>query len=82
MSIESDTGGDVSATETMTVREAIRAALREEMHRDEAVFLMGEDVGVFGGVFDVSDGLLSEFGETRVRDTPISEAGFTGAGVG
>jgi pyruvate dehydrogenase E1 component beta subunit len=67
---------------TMTVREAIRAALREEMARDGDVFLMGEDVGVYGGVFEVTDGLLDEFGPERVRDTPISEAGFVGAGVG
>ncbi|NUE02203.1 alpha-ketoacid dehydrogenase subunit beta [Halorubraceae archaeon YAN] len=70
------------STETMTVREAIREAMREEMQRDEDVFLMGEDVGLFGGVFDVSNGLLEDFGEERVKDTPISEAGFLGAGVG
>ncbi|MFC6615421.1 alpha-ketoacid dehydrogenase subunit beta [Halopenitus salinus] len=81
MSVDSDVSS-ASNTETMTVREAIRAAMREEMQRDEDVFLMGEDVGLFGGVFDVSDGLLEEFGEGRVRDTPISEAGFLGAGVG
>ncbi|MFB6124230.1 MAG: alpha-ketoacid dehydrogenase subunit beta [Haloferacaceae archaeon] len=69
-------------TETMTFREAIRGALREEMERDEGVFLMGEDVGTYGGVFEVTQGLLDEFGEERVRDTPISEAGFVGAGVG
>jgi pyruvate dehydrogenase E1 component beta subunit len=68
--------------EAMTFREAIRAAMREEMHRDDEVFLMGEDVGTFGGVFQVSQGLLEEFGEERIRDTPISEAGFVGAGVG
>ena len=69
-------------TTTMTFREAIRAALREEMERDEDVFLMGEDVGVYGGVFEVTGGLLEEFGPERVRDTPISEQGFVGAGVG
>jgi pyruvate dehydrogenase E1 component beta subunit len=68
--------------ETMTFREAIRAALREEMQRDDDVFLMGEDVGTYGGVFEVTQGLMDEFGEERVRDTPISEAGFVGAGVG
>ena len=68
--------------ETGTFREAIRAAMREEMERDEDVFVMGEDVGVYGGVFEVSQGLLEEFGPERVRDTPISEAGFVGAGVG
>ena len=82
MSTETGTSGDVSDTETMTVRESVRAAMREELERDEDVFLMGEDVGLFGGVFDVSDGLYEEFGEERIRDTPISEAGFMGAGVG
>ncbi|MGM0398248.1 MAG: alpha-ketoacid dehydrogenase subunit beta, partial [Halobacteriota archaeon] len=72
----------MTETETMTVREAIRAGLREEMERDEDVFIMGEDVGAYGGVLNVTDGLLEEFDERRVRDTPISEAGFTGAGVG
>ena len=72
----------MTATETMTVREAIRAGLREEMNRDEDVFLMGEDVAEYGGVFEVTDGLLEEFDERRVRDTPISEAGFVGASVG
>jgi pyruvate dehydrogenase E1 component beta subunit len=69
-------------TETMTVREAVRAALREEMERDEDVVVFGEDVGKFGGVHAVTNGLLDEFGEDRVVDTPISEAGFTGASVG
>jgi len=62
--------------------QAIREALREEMLRDETVFLMGEDVGLFGGPFGVTKGLMEEFGEERVRDTPISEAGFIGAAVG
>jgi pyruvate dehydrogenase E1 component beta subunit len=62
--------------------EAIREALREEMQRDASVFLMGEDIGVFGGVFGVTKGLLEEFGEERVRDTPISEAAIVGAGLG
>jgi acetoin:2,6-dichlorophenolindophenol oxidoreductase subunit beta len=70
------------STETMTIRAAIREAMREEMERDEDVFVMGEDVGVFGGVFDVTGDLVEQFGEDRVRDTPISEAGFAGAGVG
>ncbi|WP_423751597.1 alpha-ketoacid dehydrogenase subunit beta [Salinirarus marinus] len=69
-------------TATTTFREAIRTALREEMERDDGVFLMGEDVGDYGGVFEVTQGLADEFGEERVRDTPISEAGFVGAGVG
>ncbi|ELZ23920.1 alpha-ketoacid dehydrogenase subunit beta [Natrinema limicola] len=69
-------------TETMTVREAIRQGLREELERDEDVYLIGEDVGVFGGVLEVTGGLYEEFGEERVRDTPISEAGFMGAATG
>ena len=63
-------------------REALGAALREELRRDERVFLMGEDIGVFGGAFKVTDGLLEEFGEKRVRDTPISENTIVGVGVG
>ena len=56
----------------MRYREALNAALREEMQRDDRVFLMGEDIGVFNGAFKVTAGLLDEFGEKRVRDTPIS----------
>ena len=63
-------------------REALREALREEMRRDERVVLMGEDIGVFGGAFKVTEGLLEEFGEERVRDTPISENTIVGVGVG
>ena len=63
-------------------REALGAALREELQRDERVLLMGEDIGVFGGAFKVTDGLLAEFGEQRVRDTPISENTIVGVGVG
>jgi pyruvate dehydrogenase E1 component beta subunit len=66
----------------MTYREALRLALREELGRDERVFLMGEEVGVFDGAYKISAGLLEEFGPDRVRDTPISEEGFVGAGVG
>lgn len=62
--------------------EAIREAMCEEMRRDPNVFLMGEDVGTFGGVWGVSQGMLAEFGEERVRDTPISEAAIVGAGLG
>jgi pyruvate dehydrogenase E1 component beta subunit len=69
-------------TQTMTVREAIREALREEMTRDEDVFLMGEDIATMGGVLDVTDDLYEVFGRDRVRDTPISEAGFIGAATG
>jgi pyruvate dehydrogenase E1 component beta subunit len=63
-------------------REAMRAAIREAMQRDDRVFLMGEDVGHYGGCYAVSLGLLEEFGPERVRDTPLSESGFVGAGIG
>jgi pyruvate dehydrogenase E1 component beta subunit len=63
-------------------REALRAAHRDAMQRDERVFLMGEDVGRYGGSYAVTKGLLAEFGEERVRDTPLSELGFVGAGIG
>jgi pyruvate dehydrogenase E1 component beta subunit len=66
----------------MRYREALNAALREELARDERVILMGEDIGVFGGAFKVTDGLLEQFGEKRVRDTPISENTIVGVGVG
>src|SRR5881394_727419 len=66
----------------MRYREAVGAALREEMDRDESVFIIGEDVGVFQGAFKVTAGLLQEFGEKRVRDTPISENTIVGMGVG
>jgi pyruvate dehydrogenase E1 component beta subunit len=65
-----------------TYREAMRAAIREAMQRDERVFLMGEDVGRYGGCFAVSLGLLKEFGPERIRDTPLSESAFVGAGIG
>lgn len=65
-----------------TIREAINEALREEMGRDERVFIMGEDIGVAGGVFKVTAGLLDTFGPERVRDTPIAEAGIVGLAVG
>ena len=67
---------------TLRMREALRDAMAEEMRNDESVFLMGEDVAVFQGAFKVSEGLLDEFGEKRVRDTPISENTIVGAGVG
>src|SRR5436309_4557932 len=66
----------------MRYREALNQAMREEMEADESVFLMGEDVGVFQGAFKVTEGLLEEFGEQRVRDTPISENTIVGMGVG
>jgi pyruvate dehydrogenase E1 component beta subunit len=71
-----------AATQVMTYREALRLALREELGRDEHVFLMGEEVGLFEGAYKVTSGLMEEFGPDRVRDTPISEEGFVGAGVG
>jgi pyruvate dehydrogenase E1 component beta subunit len=64
------------------MREALRDAMAEEMRRDEAVYVMGEDVAVFQGAFKVTEGLLDEFGERRVRDTPISENTIVGMGVG
>jgi pyruvate dehydrogenase E1 component beta subunit len=71
-----------TGVETMTYREALRLAMRQEMERDERVFVMGEEVGLFDGSYKVTAGLLDEFGPDRVRDTPISEEGFLGAGVG
>jgi pyruvate dehydrogenase E1 component subunit beta len=66
----------------MTYREAVREGIRDAMRRDERVFLMGEDVGRYGGCFAVSRGMLEEFGPQRIRDTPLSESGFVGAGIG
>ena len=71
-----------TAVRTITYREAVREAIRDAMRRDDRVFLMGEDVGRYGGGFGVSLGLLEEFGEERIRDTPLSESGFVGAGIG
>jgi pyruvate dehydrogenase E1 component beta subunit len=65
-----------------TYREALRAAIREALRDDERVFLMGEDVGAYGGCFAVSLGLFEEFGPDRIRDAPLSESGFVGAGIG
>ncbi|MEZ5356011.1 MAG: alpha-ketoacid dehydrogenase subunit beta [Bryobacteraceae bacterium] len=66
----------------MTYRDAIREAIRRALREDSRVFLMGEDVGRYGGCFAVSKGLLAEFGPERIRDTPLSESGFTGIGIG
>lgn len=66
----------------ITMREALNQALREELQRDESVFLMGEEVGAYQGAYKVTKGLLEEFGESRVIDTPITELGFAGLGVG
>ncbi len=76
MTVTTDTGLRI------TYREAMRQALRDALARDERVFLMGEDVGAYGGCFAVSKGLLDEFGPERVRDTPLSESAFVGAGIG
>ena len=67
---------------TITYREAVKEAIREALHRDDRVFLMGEDVGHYGGCYAVSKGLLDEFGPERIRDTPLCESGFVGAGIG
>jgi pyruvate/2-oxoglutarate/acetoin dehydrogenase E1 component len=65
-----------------TYREAVRSALREALKKNPRVFLMGEDVGLYGGAYAVSKGLLAEFGPERIRDTPLSELTFVGAGIG
>ena len=67
---------------TIQLREALRAAMTEEMERDENVFLMGEEVAEYNGAYKVSEGMLEKFGPRRIFDTPISEAGFSGIGVG
>ena len=66
----------------MTYREALNLALREEMRRDPRVYVMGEEVGLYDGAYKVTQGLLKEFGEKRIIDTPICESGFTGVGIG
>jgi pyruvate/2-oxoglutarate/acetoin dehydrogenase E1 component len=66
----------------LTYREAVREAIREALQKDDRVFLIGEDVGCYGGCFAVSKGLLEEFGPERIRDTPLSESAFVGAGIG
>jgi len=66
----------------MTYREAIRQALRDALQRDSSVFIMGEDIGRYGGCYAVTKGLLEEFGPERIRDTPLSESAFVGAGIG
>ncbi len=74
--------GASASTIHLTYREAVRAALRDALARDPRVFLMGEDVGMYGGSYACSKGLLEEFGPERIRDTPLSESGFVGAGIG
>ncbi len=71
-----------AASGQITYRDAIREAIREALQKDDRVFLMGEDVGRYGGCFAVSKGLLEEFGPERIRDTPMSESAFVGAGIG
>ena len=66
----------------MTYRQALHDTLRAEMLRDDSVFLMGEEIGVFEGSYKITAGLLKEFGAKRVRDTPIAEEGFAGAAIG
>jgi pyruvate dehydrogenase E1 component beta subunit len=73
---------DTTPAVRTTYRDAMREALRDALTRDERVFLMGEDVGRYGGCFAVSKGLLEEFGPERIRDTPLSESAFVGAGIG
>src|ERR1035437_9473691 len=70
------------AVTEITYRDAVREAIRDALRRDDRVFLMGEDVGHYGGCYAVSKGLLAEFGAERIHDTPLSESGFTGAGIG
>lgn len=70
------------SAEALSYREAVRAALRDALESDERVFLMGEDVGHYGGCYAVSKGLLDEFGDQRIIDTPLCESGFVGAGIG
>jgi pyruvate dehydrogenase E1 component beta subunit len=67
---------------TIEFREALREAMNEEMRRDEKIFLMGEEVAEYNGAYKVSKGMLAEFGEKRVIDTPIAELGFAGIAVG
>ena len=73
---------EATGERVVSYAEAVREALRLAMHADERVFVLGEDVGVYGGAFGVTDGLLEEFGPARVRDTPISEAAIAGAAIG
>lgn len=72
----------MSTAQKTTYREAVKQAICEALHRDPRVFLMGEDVGHYGGCYAVSKGLLAEFGPERIRDTPLCESGFVGAGIG
>jgi pyruvate dehydrogenase E1 component beta subunit len=71
-----------ATTTTMSLRDALRESLRDALQREERAFLMGEDIGAYGGCFAVTRGLLDEFGPDRIRDTPLSEVAITGAGIG
>lgn len=77
-----DTATDAPATQTVAMREALRQALTEEMHRDENVFVIGEEVAEYNGAYKVTKGMLDEFGAKRVIDTPITESGFAGMSIG
>src|SRR3954469_14243800 len=74
--------GSTKMMRTVQYREAIREAMTEEMERDENIFLMGEEVGYYNGAYKVSQGMLQKFGEKRVIDSPITECGFAGIGIG
>jgi pyruvate dehydrogenase E1 component beta subunit len=74
--------GETTATMKITYREALKQSIRDALHQDERAFLLGEDVGRYGGAFAVSKGLLKEFGPDRIMDVPLSESGFVGAGIG
>src|SRR5690606_8459336 len=76
------TGGERRPMPEITYRQALHETLRSELTRDDAVFLIGEEIGVFEGSYKITAGLLTEFGPERVRDTPIAEEGFVGAAVG
>jgi pyruvate/2-oxoglutarate/acetoin dehydrogenase E1 component len=82
ISMQAEQARPGEAGKPVTFLEAIREGIWEEMERDERVFLMGEDIGAYGGAFKVTEGMLERFGELRVIDTPISEIGFTGAAAG
>ncbi|MFY9823900.1 MAG: alpha-ketoacid dehydrogenase subunit beta [Thermoanaerobaculia bacterium] len=77
-----ETAAAPAATIRITYREAVRQAIREALLKDDRVFLMGEDIGRYGGCYAVSKGLWDEFGPERIRDTPLSESAFVGAGIG
>jgi pyruvate dehydrogenase E1 component beta subunit len=77
-----DVGTPAAGTVTLTLREALKQSLRDALYRDERVFLLGEDIGAYGGCFAVTMGLLDEFGPDRIRDTPLSEIAIVGAAIG